>query len=101
MIVSFERNATIAERLFTVIVENGVKWAEDGWGGFATSETAIYLTPKLGKSQAAESMVSLIEFGQRLQAEGVKGANLIVVEFPSWGAFFQSFVSSHVAVSIF
>jgi hypothetical protein len=97
-ILTFAPNATLTEALFKILVDNGIKWAKDGFGGFATSEIAIYLTPKLTKAEAAASMAPLIEFGKRLERDGAKGARLIVVEFPTWGAFFESFVKSNVAV---
>ncbi|KAG6853567.1 hypothetical protein C0991_003237 [Blastosporella zonata] len=43
-------------------------------------------------------MEPLVQFGKRLQSEGVKGVQVIVTEFPSWGAFFTTFTKEHVAV---
>jgi hypothetical protein len=84
VIVAFAPNATLTQRLFDILVDNGLKWADDGFGGFATSETAILLTPKLNKQEAETSLAPLIEFGKWLKSVGVKGAFFAVVEYRSW-----------------
>ena len=99
VVVAFAPNATLTQRLFNILVDNGLKWADDGFGGFVTPVTAILLTPKLNKQEAAVSLAPLIDFGKWLKSVGAKGAVFQVVEYPSWSAFFQPFVQSHVAVS--
>jgi hypothetical protein len=101
VIVSFAPNATLTKALFQILVDNGIKWANDGFGGFATSRIAILLTPKLNKAEATASAAPLIEFGKKLEREGVRGARLAIVEYPSWGSFFEAFIQSHVAVRRF
>jgi hypothetical protein len=93
-------NSTLTNDLWPILIDNGLKWAGEGWGGFATPESAIYVTPKLSKAEAAESMAPLIQFGEQLQSDGVAGTQVVITEFPSWGAFFDLFVSQNVAVSI-
>ncbi|KAL1742438.1 hypothetical protein HDZ31DRAFT_43240 [Schizophyllum fasciatum] len=86
-------NKELTRRLWSVMVANGVKWAEEGWGANAVS---IYVNPVLDKDAAAKSMVPLVEFGEQLKAEGVD-AKVILSEAPSWGAFFEAFSTAHVA----
>lgn len=98
VVVSFSPNATLTERLWTILVDNGIQWANDGWGGLANSETAIYITPTLSKDNAATSMAPLIQFGEELVDAQVIGAHVAVTTFPSYGTFFDFLASSEVAV---
>ncbi|KAH0586775.1 hypothetical protein H2248_005624 [Termitomyces sp. 'cryptogamus'] len=98
VIVSFTPNTVRTQELWNILADNGLKWAEEGWGGFSTSGIAILINPGSTKEDAAKSMDPLIQFGKRLQSEGVEGASTIVTEFPSWGTFFNAFTKDHVAV---
>ncbi|KAG5638863.1 hypothetical protein H0H81_009416 [Sphagnurus paluster] len=98
VIVTFTPEAARTKELWTIITDNGLKWADEGWGGFSTSGIAIFINPGSNKEDAANSMEPLVLFGKRLQSEGVKGVNVIVTEFPSWGTFFDAFTKDHVAV---
>jgi hypothetical protein len=98
VVVSFSPNTVLTDRLWTILVDNGIKWANDGWGGLANSRTAIYITPTLNKDDAASSMAPLIQFGQELIDTQVEGAQLRVITFPSFGTFFNFLSNSEVAV---
>jgi hypothetical protein len=101
VIVSFTPtpgNSTLNSELWTILADNGLAWADEGWGGFSTSSVAIFLNPNSTTGQAATSMAPLIAFGQRLVAAKVPGAQLIVTAFPSWKSFFDTFTQQHVAV---
>jgi hypothetical protein len=91
-------NSTLNKELWTILTDNGLKWANEGWGGSSISGLAILINPKLTKEEAAVSMEPLIAFGQRLVAEKVQGAQLLVAEFPSWKAFVNAFTKTDVAV---
>lgn len=91
-------NSTTTQEMWSILANNGLKWADDGWGGFSTSDTVILINPKLDKDDAALSAAQLIDFGKRLQDSEIFGAQLLITEFPSWGAFFEAFTSQHVAV---
>ncbi|KAJ7930362.1 hypothetical protein B0H13DRAFT_2228276 [Mycena leptocephala] len=90
-------NRTLTAELWTILADNGLKWAADGWGGFSMAELAILVNPVLDPVQAAASMAQLIDFGHRLQQDGVPGARAVVATFPSFLAFFDAFTSEHVA----
>lgn len=100
VIVSFTPNTTRTQELWTILADNGLKWAEEGWGGFSTSGVAILINPGSNKEQAAKSMDPLIQFGKKLESEGVEGADTLVTEFSSWGTFFETFTKEHVAVRL-
>jgi len=77
VVVSFSPNATLTERLWTILVDNGIQWANDGRGCLANSETAIYSTPTLSKDDAATSMALLMsQFGEELADTQVASAHL-------------------------
>ncbi|KAG6916181.1 hypothetical protein DXG01_008111 [Tephrocybe rancida] len=98
VIVSFTPDTTHTQELWNILADNGLKWADEGWGGFSTSGVAILINPGSNKEDAAKSMDPLIQFGKRLKAEGVEGIQFVVTEFPSWGTFFETFTKEHVAV---
>lgn len=90
-------NSTLTESLWSILVDNAVKWADEGWGGFVAGQSVIYLTPKLNKEQAAESMKPVIDFGGKLKQDGVAGAQLLILEFPTWYTFFNTFANTDSA----
>jgi hypothetical protein len=91
-------NSTLNSEMWTILADNGLTWAYEGWGGYSTSGTAILLNPNSTQQQAAASMAPLIAFGQQLVAAKVPGAQLVVTEFPSWKAFFDLFTQQQDAV---
>ena len=93
-------NSTLNKELWTILADNGLTWANEGWGGFSTSGVAILINPNSTQQAAASSMAPLITFGQSLIAANVTGAQLLVTEFPCWQAFFDVFTGSHVAVRL-
>lgn len=99
VIVSFNSNSKATRQLWDILVENAEKWTNESWGGLANANTAIYVTPKLSESEAAQSMVPLIQFGRELVATNVTGAELVITTFPSYGSFFEHLSGSKVGVS--
>ncbi|GLB33561.1 putative oxygen-dependent FAD-linked oxidoreductase family protein [Lyophyllum shimeji] len=98
VIVSFTSNTSTTQELWTILAENGLKWAEEGWGGFSQAGIAIMINPRLSQNETATSMAPLIEFGQRLQNEGVANASTVVTQFPTFGTFFNAFTAEHVSL---
>jgi len=98
VIVSFSPNTTRTKELWTILADNGLRWANEGWGGFSMAGVVILINPGLSKNETAKSMNPLIQFGKRLQSEGVAGAATTVTEFSSWFKFFDTFTKAHVAV---
>ncbi|KAF7333697.1 Cytokinin dehydrogenase 11 [Mycena venus] len=92
-------NRTLRAEMWNIMVDNGLKWAADGWGGFSLAETAILVNPALDPAQAAISMAPLIDFGHRLQEAGVPGAQTVVTTFSSFLPFFNAFTLEHPGMS--
>ncbi|KAJ7017040.1 hypothetical protein C8F04DRAFT_484826 [Mycena alexandri] len=90
-------NRTLTAELWNILADNGLAWAADGWGGFSTAEVAILVNPTLNLGQATASMAPLIDFGNRLQQDGVSGVQVVVITFPTFLAFFNAFTLEHVA----
>ncbi|KAF5377947.1 hypothetical protein D9615_006755 [Tricholomella constricta] len=98
VIVAFSPITARTNELWSILADNGLQWADEGWGGFSTSGIAILINPGSNKEAASKSMEPLVDFGRRLQREGVASAQVIQTEFPSWGTFFDMFTKDHVAV---
>ncbi|KAG6848092.1 hypothetical protein H0H87_004287, partial [Tephrocybe sp. NHM501043] len=70
--------------LWTILTDNGLKWADEGWGGFSMSNIVILVNPILSADEAVSSMDPLIEYGNQLKSEGVEGALVVVTMFPTF-----------------
>jgi len=93
------------------MVKNGIKWANEGWGGIASSGDAVYIIrgDLLTAEEAERSMQPLIEFGRSAwessrdedaSTNTTGGSQVVMTSFPSWGTFFDWFSASNVAVSV-
>ncbi|KAE9406765.1 FAD-binding domain-containing protein [Gymnopus androsaceus JB14] len=85
--------------LWNTMTANALQWADDGWGGIATSNIAIYINPKMDPTGAAKSMSPLIELGKKLQDNQIEGAQVVTTQFESWGKFFDWFAADNVAIT--
>ncbi|KAJ7488991.1 hypothetical protein FB451DRAFT_1349558 [Mycena latifolia] len=88
-------SANHTQELYSTMIDNALKWADDGYGGYVSGGTAVYLTPKLNASEHAASMAPLLEFGKRLNATGA--GIYEVLEFPNWLSFFNVFTETELA----
>lgn len=59
------------------------------------------INPILTREEAAKSLAPLIDFAEKIKAEGMGEARLIVTEFPTFGSFIKRFTSQFVAVRLF
>ncbi|KAJ7496393.1 FAD-binding domain-containing protein [Mycena latifolia] len=87
------RDATRTKALWGLITDNMLSWADAGWGGYAMPELALFVTQRLDKDAAAASMAPLIAHAEQMKAEGVEGAMVMVMEFPTFLPFFTSFMT--------
>ncbi|KAH7335056.1 hypothetical protein B0J17DRAFT_720576 [Rhizoctonia solani] len=46
----------------TILVENAVRWSEEGWGGYVYTPAGIIANPLLNASQAEESLKPMTDF---------------------------------------
>lgn len=92
-VISFSSPLTSRE-VTALVVDNGVKWAEDGWGGYMSSlgdSTSLMLavTPKLTHEEAKLSMKPLTDFAQPRNNGSLRfGVNVTTVE--NYWEFLQS-----------
>ncbi|CCO31324.1 hypothetical protein BN14_05363 [Rhizoctonia solani AG-1 IB] len=73
------------------IVENSLKWAQDGWGGYVSADHAIYATPKLSRAEAEASMAPLA------QVVASFGSDVIANTFASYETFLPLFNTIMIA----
>lgn len=92
-VISFASPLT-AREVTALVVDNGVKWAEDGWGGYMSSlgeSTSLMLavTPKLTHEEAKLSMKPLIDFA-RPRNNGTLRFGVDVTTVENYWEFLQS-----------
>lgn len=92
------RNASWTRDLWSIVLDNGLRWAEEGWGSFLTGESALFVTPALDSVTAHNSMLPLLDYGDKLKDEGVNEVRVIFAEFSTWGKFFNTFAGTDSAV---
>ncbi|KDQ50497.1 hypothetical protein JAAARDRAFT_63111 [Jaapia argillacea MUCL 33604] len=85
-------NAALTKSLWKILIDNGLTWASQGYGGFVAGESAVYITPILNPTESNATMKPLIEFGEQLVKDGVEGTEFLVGEFPSWGTFYDAII---------
>lgn len=93
-------NVTRTTEIWSILAQNGLRWADDGWGGYSNAGAVILINPVLSPQDAARSLAPLIEYGKGVKAETVESV-LLVTEFPTFGAFINLFTSRFVAVRLF
>lgn len=70
----------------SILVDNGVKWAKDGWGGYVAglgdgSSIMLAITPKLNLREAKRSMKELMDYAQPRNDGSLRfGADVTTVE---------------------
>ena len=96
--VSFDGEDMTATRiLWSTIVENGLRWAEQGWSAFITSNSALYVTPVLSDSVAKASIQPLLDLGVSSNNSSTT-VEVTFNEFGSWEAFFNTYATADAAV---
>jgi hypothetical protein len=83
--------------MWSIMVENALKWGDEGWGGYSKSDAVILLNPKLSQVDAQTSLAPLLDFGKQLQLEDPT-STLEFTEFHSYNAFIQTLTSQFVVV---
>jgi hypothetical protein len=92
LILTFETSSNLTSELWIIMVDNSLKWAGEGWGGYSTVSTAkavVYLNPRLLPDESRVAMKPLLDFGVRLQSENNATTALLFTEFCSWNAFWR------------
>ncbi|KAI7245139.1 hypothetical protein KC343_g6969 [Hortaea werneckii] len=84
------------EKFVTICVENGDKWATEGWGGYITpgargklSSGLVLVTPKLTNEEAKQSMKPLTDYASSL---GNLAINNEISTAHSWFEAFNDYI---------
>jgi len=99
-----DRNDPLAvtRSLFSVLFDNSVRWATEGWGGYVTGNSALFITPALDKDAAMESMEPLVNWTKLLKESVVEDQKkqilLVQGEYGTWSHFFGIFADQNAAV---
>ncbi|CAE7121974.1 unnamed protein product [Rhizoctonia solani] len=58
---------------FTILVQNSLRWSQEGWGGYLTATASLLANPKLNATQAAESLMPLTNYLKNVSDQAGKG----------------------------
>lgn len=97
--LTFSGTIEHTKELWSVMIDNGLKWAEEGWGGYSTFGAFIYITPLLTPCEADESMKPIAQLGERLKAQGATNVSLVQAQFDSWLQWYSVFSKANKAMS--
>ncbi|KAJ5308734.1 hypothetical protein PENANT_c013G03306 [Penicillium antarcticum] len=93
--IQFPANSTNMLPFMEIVVNNTLKWSQEGWGGHITGNTLINVSPLLSVEQAQASLASVIAYAR------ANGGSATIEEFTSWYSFYEKYVeSSSVAVGV-
>jgi FAD/FMN-containing dehydrogenase len=93
--VKFPGNSTNVLPFMDIVVNNTLKWGQEGWGGHITGNTLVNVSPFLSIKQAKDSLASVIAYAK------ANGGSATIEEFTSWYPFYEKYVkTSSVAVGV-
>lgn len=93
------------KNLMTIVVNNSLRWAQEGWGGYIYSTTSLLANPRLNATQAATSLKPLTDF-LKSAPDGAggsagSGAQAQWSQHTSFLPLFSTILSGTTFVSIF
>ncbi|KXG47786.1 FAD-binding, type 2 [Penicillium griseofulvum] len=93
--IKFPSNSTNVLPFMEIVVNNTLKWGQEGWGGHITGNTLVNVSPFLSIKEATASLASVIAYAE------ANGGSAIIEEFTSWYPFYEKYVkTSSVAVGV-
>ncbi|KAJ6184164.1 hypothetical protein N7519_005465 [Penicillium mononematosum] len=93
--IKFPGNSTNMLPFMDIVVNNTLKWGQEGWGGHITGNTLVNVSPFLSIKQAKVSLASVIAYAK------ANGGSATIEEFTSWYPFYEKYVkTSSVAVGV-
>ena len=93
--IKFPGNCTNMLPFMDIVVNNTLKWGQEGWGGHITGNTLVNVSPFLSIKQAKVSLASVIAYAK------ANGGSATIEEFTSWYPFYEKYVkTSSVAVGV-
>ncbi|THU84693.1 FAD-binding domain-containing protein [Dendrothele bispora CBS 962.96] len=84
--IHFNQTRQNAGPFLEILVEQALKWSQEGWGGHMSPSGLINVNPLLTLEQAKQSMQPAVDFV--LSQNGT----VVIEELPSWQAFFLKYV---------
>ncbi|THV00478.1 FAD-binding domain-containing protein [Dendrothele bispora CBS 962.96] len=84
--IHFTQTRQNAGSFLEILVEQALKWSQEGWGGHMSPSGLINVNPLLTLEQAKQSMQPAVDFA--LSQNGT----VVIEELPSWQAFFLKYV---------
>lgn len=95
------RDLSLTRSLWSVLLNNSLKWAQDGWGGYVTGNSALYINPVLSNDEAKESMKPLVDWASQLRSslttQMQNNVTIVEGEFGTWYHFFSMFADDNSA----
>lgn len=93
--IKFPSTPTNMLPFMDIVVNNTLKWAQEGWGGHITGNTLVNVSPLLSVDQARASLADVIAYAK------ANGGSATIEEFTSWYPFYEKYVTtSSVAVGV-
>lgn len=93
--IKFPTTSTNMLPFMEIVVNNTLKWGQEGWGGHITGNTLVNVSPFLSIKQAEVSLASVIAYAK------ANGGSATIEEFTSWYPFYEKYVkTSSVAVGV-
>ncbi|KAJ5178275.1 FAD-binding type 2 [Penicillium coprophilum] len=93
--IKFPSNSTNMLPFMEIVVNNTLKWGQEGWGGHITGNTLVNISPFLSIKEANMSMASVIAYAK------ANGGSATIEEFTSWYPFYEKYVkTTSVAVGV-
>jgi FAD/FMN-containing dehydrogenase len=93
--VNFPTTSTNMLPFMDIVVNNTLKWAQEGWGGHITGNSLVNVSPLLTVEQAKASLAEVIAYAE------ANGGSASIEEYSSWYPFYEKYVTtSSVAVGV-
>ncbi|RDW65599.1 hypothetical protein BP5796_10291 [Coleophoma crateriformis] len=84
--IKYSQNSANIGRWLEIVVENGLQWAKQGWGGHYVASNIISVTPLLNLSEATASMEPAATFARS------NNGSVVIEILPSWYSFYIKYV---------
>ncbi|EIM92699.1 FAD-binding domain-containing protein [Stereum hirsutum FP-91666 SS1] len=86
--ISFTQTSNNSREWFEIVVNNSLRWGNEGWGGHIGGNTLIHVNPLLTLAEANTSMKKAVDFAI------AQGGTAVIEELPSWYQFFTKYVGA-------
>lgn len=80
--LTYKQTAANVKEWFSIVVNNSLPWAKQGWGGHIRPNSLISVTPLLSLDEAASSMEAISNFAR------ANNGSVIIEMVPTWLEFY-------------